>query len=355
MRIAYLVLLLAAVAVSVVSADVWSREKANDWYSKQPWPVGCNFIPSTAINQLEMFQPETFDLVTIDRELGYAQSLGFNSIRVFLHYMLWEGDKAGFLDRFDTFLAVSARHNISVMPVLFDDCWNSFPQKGKQPEPVPHVHNSGWLQSPGVRILRSPEKHILTKGYVQDLIRRFANDRRILFWDLYNEAGNVNVDGLVLPLVKLAFTWAREVNPSQPIASCVWTGIWKNSSELSELNKFILNNSDIVVFHNYETLYGFQKVYDALLQYGRPLICNEYMSRKSGSTFQHILPFMKEKRIGAYNWGLVSGKTQTIYPWDSWFIEYKAEPAEWFHDILRADGSPFSQEEVDLIKSLLLK
>jgi hypothetical protein len=55
-----------------------SLVQANQWYEKYGWPRGCNFQPSTAINQLEMWQKDTFDPLTIDRELGWASDLGMN-------------------------------------------------------------------------------------------------------------------------------------------------------------------------------------------------------------------------------------------------------------------------------------
>src|SRR5687767_15506807 len=95
----------------------WPAQQANAWYAKQPWLVGANFGPSTAINQLEMFQADTFDLETIDRELGWAKDLGFTSMRVFLHHLLWEQDSEGFLERLDQFLEVAEKHEIGVMIV----------------------------------------------------------------------------------------------------------------------------------------------------------------------------------------------------------------------------------------------
>ena len=78
------------------SSGRWSEEKANEWWAQQEWPVGCNYVPSYAINQFEFWQPETFNPEVIDRELGYAESLGFNTLRIYFHEMLWYADKDGF-------------------------------------------------------------------------------------------------------------------------------------------------------------------------------------------------------------------------------------------------------------------
>src|SRR3954454_1767268 len=137
---------LAPAAVGFAATRQWSVEQAEEWYEKQPWLVGCNFGPSTAINQLEMWQADTFDLKTIDRELGLAEGLGFTSIRVFLHHLLWEQDQEGFQKRMERFLDIADRHKIGVMFVLFDSVWDPHPKLGKQREPQPGLHNSGWVQ-----------------------------------------------------------------------------------------------------------------------------------------------------------------------------------------------------------------
>jgi len=344
--------LFVLISLALFLSARWTPERAKAWYDKQPWLVGMNFYPSTASNELEMWQAETFDLATIDRELAWAEDLGMNTVRVFLHYLLWKQDKDAFFDRMDKFLTVAHRHHISTMFVLLDDCWNAHPKLGKQPEPIPHVHNSRWVKSPGDDIARDLSKQDLVEGYVKDTLTRFANDDRVLTWDLYNEPGNGNENTFAVPMLTKCFKWAREVNPSQPIFAAVWTGDWRDPNNLSPLNKLQLTESDITVFHNYATLQGFRGAYESLIQYGRPIICNEYMARTAGSTFKDIMPFMKEHKIGAYNWGFVNGRSNTIYPWDSWVRKYTEEPKVWFHDIFRQDGSPFDKSETDLIKKL---
>jgi endo-1,4-beta-mannosidase len=186
------VLLILLGSSTLVAAERWTAEKANAWYDRQPWLVGCNFAPSTAINQLEMWQADTFDPKTIDRELGWAESLGFTSIRVFLHDLLWQQDSQGLLSRMDQFLAIADRHHIGVMFVIFDGVWDPHPQVGKQRAPKPHVHNSGWVQSPGAAILKDPALYDSLKPYVQGVLRRFKDDPRIQMWDLFNEPDNLN-------------------------------------------------------------------------------------------------------------------------------------------------------------------
>jgi len=341
----------------------WSAEKAHAWYDNQSWLIGCNFIPSTAVNQLEMWQEETFDIETIDRELGWASDIGFDIIRVYLHDMLWRQDSSGFMNRIDQFLAIARKHNIKVMFVLLDSCWNPHPKLGKQPEPKPHVHNSGWVQSPHINQLKDTVAHGKLEGYVKGVVSRFRNDDRVIVWDLYNEPGNTNgvsygdheppnKDEISLKLLERAFEWIREVKPNQPVTAGVWTGEWQKDGKITPLNRFMLDNSDVITFHSYSGPDHIRKLAAVLKEYSRPIICTEFMSRGTGCTFQNVLPIFKKHGIGAINWGLVAGKTQTQYPWASWTKQFTSEPELWFHDIFRKDGTPFDEKEVKFIREI---
>ncbi|HTE16768.1 MAG TPA: endo-1,4-beta-xylanase [Armatimonadota bacterium] len=261
----------------------WSAEQANAWYRKTGWLVGCNYAPATAINQLEMWQADTFDLATIDRELGWAESLGFNSIRVFLHDQLWEQDPKGFTRRMDQFLKVAAKHRIGVMFVLFDSVWDPNPKLGTQRAPRPHVHNSGWVQSPGAAILRDPSRHDSLKGYVQGVMRRFRKDKRIHAWDLINEPDNTNGNSygsqeppnkpaLAFALLKKVYAWAREVDPRQPLTTGVWLGDWSSPEKMSPLDRYQVEEADIITFHNYGDLQEMTRRVQWLRRYGRPVL-----------------------------------------------------------------------------------
>ncbi len=348
-----LVVLLLTVACLAQKAPSgqWSAQKAKNWYTQQPWLVGCNFSPSTAINQLEMWQADTFDPDTIDRELGWAASIGMNTARVYLHDLLWTQDSEGFLERIDLFLDICKKHNIRPMFVLFDSCWNPHPKLGKQPEPKPHLHNSGWVQSPHIDVIKNPERIDTLEPYVKGVLGRFKDDVRVLMWDLYNEPGNKQEDHESLVLLKKVFKWARQVNPSQPLTTGLWEGDWQKD-KLSELNKYMLDHSDVITFHAYHGLDRTKEKFNNLKPYGRPLLCTEYMARTVGSMFTEHLPYFKENHIGAYNWGLVAGKTQTQYPWESLRKDFTAEPEVWFHDIFRPDGTPYDTAEIELFKKL---
>jgi len=324
---------------------VWSKTKANEWYAKKGWLRGSNFIPSSAINQLEMWQAATFDPKTIDRELGYAESIGLNAMRVFLHHVAWQEDHEGFKNRMKQYLSIADKHHIGTIFVIFDDCWNDNYHAGKQPAPRTGVHNSGWIRDPGTLYQTEPLLGDTLERYVKDLLTTFKHDRRILLWDLYNEPGNSDYGNKTLPLLTKEFSWGRQVNPDQPLSAGLW------SDKLTELNTYQLANSDVITYHNYDKEPEHAKAIDTLKPYGRPLICTEYMARTRGSLFSNIMPLLKRENVGAINWGLVAGKTNTMYAWDTPMPDGE-EPKVWFHDIFRKDGTPYSKSEVKLIKSL---
>ena len=327
---------------------VWTKDQANEWYDKKDWLRGADFTPSTAINQLEMWQAETFDTATINRELGYAESIGLNCMRVFLHHVAWQQDPQGFKDRMNKYLSIADNHGIVTMFVFFDDCWNPTYHAGKQPAPKTGVHNSGWIRDPGQLYYDEPKLVDTLEQYVKDVMTSFKDDKRILLWDLYNEPGNSGYGSKSLPLLKKIFTWGREINPSQPLSAGIW------SKDLTEFNTYQLANSDIITYHDYNPVDIHQHTIDTLRKYGRPLLCTEYMARTRNSTFETVMPMLKKNFVAAINWGLVEGKTNTKYAWDT-PMPNGDDPKVWFHEIFRKDGTPYRSEETDLIKELTSK
>ena len=340
----------------------WSEQQASDYMNHQPWPVGSNYLPKDAINQLEMFQPATYDPAQIDKEFGWAQAAGMTTMRIFLHDLLWQQDAKGFGDRVDNVLSIAAKHHIKPVLVLFDSCWDPNPALGPQHPPIPGVHNSGWVQSPGIA-LGDPAQAPRLKEYVTGIIGRFASDDRILAWDLWNEPDNPGggnyrnlpnkvqlVDGM-LPQV---FDWARSVGPAQPLTSGVWKqDSWDDPNAWSPTEKIQLTESDIISFHNYGWPEQFEARIVSLEKLHRPILCTEYMARGAGSIIDTILPIAAQHHVGAINWGLVQGKMQTYLPWDSWQIPYVSrQPTVWFHDLFYPDGTPYREREIETIRRL---
>jgi hypothetical protein len=365
--ITYLIILFES-SKTISAQTVWTNDKATNWYKQQPWLTGCNYLPVTAINQLEMWQAESFDTITIEKELALAESIGFNTLRVFLHDKLWQQDAKSFITRINVFLNICARHHIKPMLVFFDSCWDPFPKLGKQHPPEPGLHNSGWVQSPGAGILTDKSKYDQLKQYVKAIIKAFKNDKRILCWDMWNEPDNTNGSSygskepknkiaLVNSLLPQVFQWARSENPSQPLTSGLWTW-WDNgwdkdsSKNLTATEKIQLQNSDVITFHCYNDSATFRKQLKAIMTHGRPVICSEYMARGEKNTVITVMPIAKEYNVGMINWGFADGKEQTKYPWNSWEKRYTADPVLWHHILFKADYTPYKQEEIDFIKTM---
>jgi hypothetical protein len=353
---------LARVPIASAETGRWSVDRANRWYQAQGWLVGANYVTSTAINQLEMFQPGTYDPRRIDDELRVARSLGFNTVRVFLHDLLWAQDKEGFARRLAQFVAIAASHGIKPLFVLFDSCWDPFPKLGVQRAPTFGVHNSGWVQSPGAERIDDPRYIGVLQSYVTGVLGLFRNDARVLGWDLWNEPDNParvyrNVErkdkqDVVAALLPQVFQWARAVDPVQPLTSGVWQGNWADAGRRSAISGFQLDNSDVITFHSYGKPAEFEDRIAELTPLGRPILCTEYLARSLGSTVQGILPIAQRHNVGAYNWGFVAGKTETYYPWDSWDHPYTEAPKAWFSDLLWPDGRPHQDGEIQTIRKL---
>ncbi len=362
----------------------WTAEKANNWYAKQPWLVGCNYIPATAINQIEMWQASTWDPKTIDKELGLAESIGMNTLRVFLHDLVWANDERGLYNRMNEFLEIAKKHKIKPFFVFFDDCHFPEPHLGVQPFPVSRYHNSGWVNSPGRDLaLRfadgkaKPSEILRLKGYVKKTMSHFKNDDRILMWELYNEPGrNKSEDNITFTmpmgdksnkLLYEAWVWARSVNTKQPVTSTSEGSVGENNIEIS------VKNSDIYSIHNYSNAQEMEILIKKYQSYGRPVMMTEWLARTNHSTVEDCLPILKKYNVAAINWGLVSGKSGTVWPWSSRSdnngskISVKAkrnndeiikpgepfpEPEIWFHDLFRTDGTPYSEKEITIFRAL---
>ena len=350
--------LLASTAAAVVTSP-WTRSSSSSNFVSTSFQAGCNFIDSGSQNELTMFQAETFDPATIDRELGYAASLGMKTVRVFLHNLLWDQGPADFLSRLDDFLAISESHDIGVMFVLLDSCWGSSPASGKQPDPVPFVHNSVWVQAPGLAVVSSGVSSVSFQNledYVTGVVTRFGTDVRVVAWDLWNEPDNSGyTPDEIKPLLEQVFDWVESVQPTQPLTTPLWkVKDWSAVSSLTVLEKVQIERSDIISFHHYGDGDALSAAISELETFGKAVVCTEYMARENDSFFNPNLGIMAAANVVAYNWGLVNGLTQTIYPWDSWNVPnpYSGPPDIWFHEIFNQDGTPYSQDEADYIRNV---
>lgn len=351
----------------------WSEDQANTWWAKQPWVCGFNYLPSTAVNFLEMWHPDTFHRKIIARELEWASQIGFNAVRFNLHYLVWKNDREGLIDRLSWLIQTAGNFGISSVPCLFDDCGfgGSEPEYGHQPEPLQGVHNSRAVASPGRAMLFDQSEWDGFQAYVQDIIASFRTDENVLFWDLYNEPGNrmIFTEGsfktyepdtseVSLALLMDCFDWARSQDPTQPLSVAVWMTAVPGSGDdhfASEIEKFALNLSDVVTFHSYQGKETLKDVIAKLEQRNRPVLCTEWMARPIGSTILDLLPSFASQNVGCFQWGLVKGRTQTNLPWPSDLVEAnggRADRSVWFHDLIDDRGVPYDPSEVSLIGSL---
>ncbi len=336
--------MLTLLATALIAPGQWSQEDAKRWDAKQSWVSGCNYIPSTAINQLEMWQEESFDQATIDREFSLMQRTGMKVARIYLHDKAYEANPDGFKTRMRTVLTLAKSHQIRIMFVFFDDCWNPHSQLGPQPKPVPGVHNSGWLRSPSDDQRHWPADLNRLKSYVQDVLKAFGTDQSVWMWDLYNEPGNSGYGEGSLPLLRHVFDWAREVRPNQPLTAAAFAG-GSNS-----VDRACVELSDVLTFHCYENLSELKKQIAFYKAFGRPVVCSEWMARTNDSRILTHLPVFQSEKVSCLQWGFVSGKTNTIFPWGS--KPNTPEPTTWFHDLYRRDGTAFDPAEVVLYQKL---
>lgn len=339
----------------------WTAGRANEWYEDKEWPVGCDYIPAYAGNQLQMWDAATWNPEAVERELGWAEDLGFNSVRIFLHHKLWESDRNAFFSRIDEFLGIAERHGISTLMTLFTNGGSEDRYIGEDIQPVAGIHNSTWAQTPGRTIVNDPSKWSLVERYEKDVLKHFGRDRRIIAWCLYNEPENVP-ECHTLPLLKKVFEWAREANPSQPVTATVITNPFTRKVKYYErfpIISFVCENSDVISYHCYDPTEEHEAFLKMLEPFGRPVFCTEYMGRTRGCTFQSTLPLLKDHKVAAYSFGLVNGAMQCQYEWNPVTngekVPFSEEPALWFHDILRRDGSPQYPEEAEWLAGFLKK
>lgn len=352
--------------------DRWTEAEAWDWWSARPWICGCNFLPSTAVNFIEMWHRDSFDAATIGRELGWAADLGLNAIRVNLHHLVWKHDRDGLLDRLDRVMGMAERLGIATIPVPFDDCGfgGEEPVYGPQPDPVPGVHNSRAVASPGRRMLADGTEASGIRAYLRDVIERFRDDHRVLFWDLYNEPGNRMIfraegasvfepdfTAASLSLLDDSFAIAREVAPVQPVTAGAWNTPVVGTGERpygTPTDRFALEHSDIVTFHAYLSTERVAAIIEELGAHGRPMLCTEWMARPVGSRIDDQLRLFRDLGVGCIQWGLVAGRTQTWLPWPSDLVAAHGGDASrdiWFHDLLHGDGTPYDPREAEILKA----
>ncbi|MCU4651438.1 cellulase family glycosylhydrolase [Roseibacterium sp. SDUM158016] len=351
----------------------WTEAEAQAWWAKRPWVCGFNYLPSTAVNFLEMWHRDSFDPATIERELGWAAAVGFNAFRINLHYLLWKHDRDGLIDRLDRVMGMAHRAGISTIPVPFDDCGfgGEEPVHGPQPDPVPGVHNSRAVASPGRARLADETEDAQVRAYLTDVLAQFREDPRVLLWDLYNEPGNRMIfgregaaehlpdfTGRSLALLRDSFAIARTIGPAQPVTAGAWSTAPVGSEDPSyqtAADQFALDNSDVVTFHAYLSTPKVAAIIDTLAARRRPMLCTEWMARPVGSRIDDQLALFRARGVGCIQWGLVRGRSQTWLPWPQDLVAAhggSTETGEWFHDLLDTDGTAYDPAEIAVLRAV---
>lgn len=350
----------------------WTKERIWEWYNARPWIRGCNFMSSDCANRIDQWQEYGFEerFATAERELRLAAETGFNSIRIIPEFYVWEQEHDGFVERLERYISAAAENGISCMLVFGNDCC---PPKS---EALSRLHlgeqNVDWGYHGGRRV--SQHGRFDEAGYslfddeayadkfiefVSETVERYKSDERVIIWDVFNEPGNSNRDSMSLPLMKRMFEAIRAINPIQPLTAAVWRNKYA-ADEVSEIEKFGLDNSDLISFHSYENYLKNVKEICELKKYGRPIINTEWLNRCGGNTVEELFPLFFLEKIGCYNWGFVAGKYQTYEPWNSVWDYYAENPdwykdfdfTKWLHDLYRPSLNPYNPKEIKLIKEL---
>ncbi len=350
----------------------WSAEKAWKWYNKRPWIRGCNYMSADCANRVDQWQALGFEerLETTDKELALAESIGFNSIRIILEYVVWRDEHDSFLERFDRYLDVCKKHGISCMVVLANDCMPPKTPDWKRPAIGVQTYDIGYHGGrknsqhggfPGTKPhfwLDDPETEESYYEMIREIVTRYKNDDRISIWDVYNEPGNAERDKLTLPKLKHIFGIIREINPSQPLTAGAWRVKPDADTLCSEVEMFAIENSDIISYHCYGDYLKQVKVIKRLKEFGRPLINTEWLARSFNNNVREAFPLYYLENVGCYNWGFVAGKYQTYEPWESMWKKYYNGDSDgkdfdftkWFHDLFRVNHRPYDPKEIEIIK-----
>lgn len=348
----------------------WSKTKAWSWYNSRPWIRGCNFMSSDCANRLDQWQEYEFEkkLHTAEKELALEAETGYNSIRIIPEFIVWLKEHDGFMKRFEKYIDTAHKNGISCMVVLGNDC---VPPKEEALKRMKFgaqevdwgyhggrkVSQHGSFSEIGYSLLDDAAYAEKYYEFVGETVSAYKNDERIIIWDVFNEPGNSNRQSLSLPHIKKSFEIIRKINPIQPLTAGLWT-FPGDTGRLPEIERFCLENSDVISYHNYGSYSENTETINHLKKFGRPLLNTEWLNRCGGNTVEEMFPLFFLEKIGCYNWGFVAGKYQTYEPWNNVWDGYKSNPekygtfdfTKWFHDLYRPSLNPYNPKEIELIK-----
>jgi hypothetical protein len=263
------------------------------------WMHGVNYTPSYAATDVETWLE--YDPEVIDRELGYAERIGVNCLRVFLQSLVYEHAPDEFLQRFDHFVTTADRHGLKVMPILFDSCFGVSPSLESQ-----HM----WVANPGPDRM-SREHFEALDAYARAVVTPYVGDERIALWDVMNEP-----TATVLSLTEegKAQIWAfvahycelvQKIDPSHAVTVGV---AGHDNSNVADL-------VDVLSCHSYaSTREKFREALSTTQSQaraaGKPWIVSECCAPGWGNPYEMVLPELREFKAGHTCWELMIGKNQ---------------------------------------------
>lgn len=352
----------------------WPKEKAWEWYNAQPWIRGCNYMPASAANRVDQWQELGSEarFAEVERELALAEKIGFNTLRIVVEHQgfgVWLAEHDGFMARFERMLSIMQKHGLRAIVVLGNDC--SRPKElWKLPKPGVQHYDIGYHggrrvtqhgsnpNAVGFTPLDDPELRPKFYAMCTELMTKYRDDDRILFWNLWNEPGNNNRSRLTMKDMRELFEIAWKIDPKQPLAADIWTANAGNKGEgYHPVEKLAGELSDIVSFHLYANYNAQKSTITALrARWGRPMINTEWLARIVGDELRTSYPAFAQERVGAVNWGFVAGKYQTYEPYEPMWknlFEYRNPNAlvtRWYHDLFRPSHHPYDPEEIAIVR-----
>ncbi|CAE7475970.1 unnamed protein product [Symbiodinium natans] len=300
----------------------------------------------------------------VQREIPLIKrALSFTAFRVFLHSMIYFASPETFLKTLEEFLDICHANGIGVGFVFFDDCWHHSGLDLQKPcLPTKGLHNDCWMASP-----QDVERYLGVehfKPYVQDLVRKFGQDPRVLWWEIINEPGirkhPYPQGNFSEALRAAAFHWCKDLSPRQPVISC-----WNEADDTTRGTNTSISNSELNDAHQYnvpwngtsnavfQNLTGKMKgglVTEAGARWyqgyptddGSPLTVVDWLTKLRGNPGAKFVPGVM------LDWEVMVSNSNTRWHWFT--PANAAEPAIPWHQHLFPDGSPVSYTEAAAIR-----
>lgn len=346
--------------------EKWTTERAWKWYHTQKWIRGYCGYPSNCVNRIALWQEYKHEEVfeQLDREFALAEKTGLNAVRAVLQFEVWQNQHDSFMRHLEEYFALADRHGLKVMLVLGNDC--TVARSRWKPAIFGEQHvdwgyhsgikggqHAGDYREAGYQLLDNPDVETQYYEMVEELAEKFGRDDRLQIWNVWNEIGNSNRNGLSVPAMEKFFEILREKHVMQPLTADVWK-FDENMEIYTEAELRALELSDVISFHWYGSFDKTVQLIDNLKRYGRPLICTEWLNRYEGNDVEHLLPLFWLENIGSYHWGLMQGYSQTYEPWGGYFIRQQngenLDLTKWQHDIYRFNGLPYVPQEIEVFR-----